>query len=56
MGRRRDDAGFRAPAVDRFLRVTASYAPGLFHCYTVEGLPPTDNDLDIAPPERTPSH
>ena len=46
MRRRRDEAGDLAPAVDRFLRVTDSYAPGLFHCYAVEGLPPTDNDLE----------
>ena len=46
MRRRRDEAGYLAPAVDRFLRVTDSYAPGLFHCYAVEGLPPTDNDLE----------
>jgi hypothetical protein len=46
MRRRRADAGYLAPAIDRFLRVTDSYAPGLFHCYTVAGLPPTDNDLE----------
>ncbi len=43
---RRNDAGLLAPAIDHFLKVTASYAPGLFHCYMVEGLPPTDNDLE----------
>jgi hypothetical protein len=46
MRARRDDAGSLAPAIDRFLRVTDSYAPGLFHCYAVKGLPPTDNDLE----------
>jgi hypothetical protein len=46
MRRRRDEAGYLAPAIDRFLRVTDSYAPGLFHCYAVDGLPPTDNDLE----------
>lgn len=46
MRRRRAEAGYLAPAVDRFLRVTDSYAPGLFHCYAVAGLPPTDNDLE----------
>jgi hypothetical protein len=46
MRRRRDDAGPLAPAIDHFLQVTESYAPGLFHCYTVDGLPPTDNDLE----------
>ncbi len=33
-------------AIDRFLRVSASYGPGLFHCYDVPGLPRTDNDLE----------
>jgi hypothetical protein len=42
----REEAGPLAPAIDRFLKVTDSYAPGLFHCYTVEGLPPTNNDLE----------
>jgi hypothetical protein len=46
MRRRRDDAGPLAPAIDHFLKVTDSYAPGLFHCYAVDGLPPTDNDLE----------
>jgi hypothetical protein len=46
MDTRRAEAGPLAPAIDRFLRVTASYAPGLFHCYAVDGLPPTDNDLE----------
>jgi len=35
-----------APAIDRFLRVTASYWPGLFHCYDLPGLPRTNNDLE----------
>ena len=46
MRERREEAGTLAPAIDHFLRVTASYAPGLFHCYAVEGLPPTNNDLE----------
>lgn len=29
-----------------FLKVTASYEPGLFHCYDVPGLPRTNNDLE----------
>ena len=45
---RRDEAGCLAPAIDHFLHVTASYAPGLFHCYTVDGLPATNNDLEHA--------
>lgn len=42
----RAEAGRLAPAVGHFLKVSASYAPGLFHCYTVAGLPPTNNDLE----------
>ena len=32
--------------LEHFLKVTASYAPGLFHCYDVQGLPRTNNDLE----------
>jgi hypothetical protein len=46
MRARRAEAGPLAPAIDHFLKVTDSYAPGLFHCYAVDGLPPTDNDLE----------
>lgn len=42
----RDQVGPLAPALDRFLRVSASYWPGLFHCYAVPGLPRTNNDLE----------
>ena len=35
-----------APAVAHFRKVTASYAPGLFHCYDVPDLPPTNNALE----------
>lgn len=45
MGRDRGQAGALAGAVDHFLKVTASYRPGLFHCYRVPGLPRTNNDL-----------
>ncbi|MCW2241959.1 hypothetical protein M2351_006604 [Azospirillum canadense] len=43
---RRERAGTLAPAVDHFLKVTASDRPGLFHCYAVSGLPRTNNDLE----------
>ena len=46
MRQHRDTAGVLAPAVDHFLKVTASYWPGLFHCYTVPDLPRTNNDLE----------
>jgi hypothetical protein len=34
------------PAVAHFLKVTASYQPGLFHCYDLADLPRTNNDLE----------
>jgi hypothetical protein len=34
------------PAVAHFLTVSASYWPGLFHCYDIPGLPRTNNDLE----------
>jgi len=46
MARDREKAGALAPAIDRFLKVSRSYWPGLFHCYSVEGLPRTNNDLE----------
>lgn len=39
-------AGNLAAGIDHFLKVTRSYAPGLFHCYDLEGLPRTNNDLE----------
>jgi len=42
----RDQLGALGPAIDRFLRVSESYWPGLFRCYGVPGLPRTDNDLE----------
>ncbi len=35
-----------AGALAHFEKVTRSYWPGLFHCYDVEGLPATNNDLE----------
>jgi hypothetical protein len=34
------------PAVTHFLKVSARYWPGLFHCYDLTGLPRTNNDLE----------
>lgn len=45
----RDDqatVGALQPAVAHFLKVSASYWPGLFHCYDAAGLPRTNNDLE----------
>jgi hypothetical protein len=38
--------GLLAPAIEQFLKVTDSFAPGLFHCYDVSDLPRTNNDLE----------
>lgn len=46
MARDRKQAGKLAPAIDRFLKVSLSYWPGLFHCYSVAGVPRTNNDLE----------
>jgi hypothetical protein len=46
MRQHRDTAGLLAPAGDHFLKVTASYWPGLFHCYSVPDLPRTNNDRE----------
>ena len=32
--------------LEHFLKVHQSYGPGLFHCYDVDGLPRTNNDLE----------
>jgi hypothetical protein len=45
----RDDqatVGTLQPAVAHFLKVSASYWPGLFHCYDIPGLPRTNNGLE----------
>lgn len=34
------------PLLRHFLKVTDSYLPGLFHCYDVPDLPPTNNALE----------
>ena len=39
-------AGTLAPALAPFRKVTRSYWPGLFTCYTVPDLPRTNNDLE----------
>jgi len=45
----RDDqatVGTLQPAIAHFLKVSASYWPGLFHCYDIPGLPRTNNPLE----------
>jgi hypothetical protein len=46
MTRHQTAAGTLAPALAHFRKVTRSYWPGLFACYTVPGLPRTNNDLE----------
>jgi hypothetical protein len=33
-------------AFEHFCHITNNFAPGLFHCYDVKGLPRTNNDLE----------
>jgi hypothetical protein len=33
-------------AIDHFCHITDNFAPGLFHCYDVKGLPRTNNELE----------
>jgi hypothetical protein len=46
MERDKGQAGDLASGIDHLLKVTRSYAPGLFHCYDLAGLPRTNNDLE----------
>jgi hypothetical protein len=44
--KRKDACGRLGEAVERFLKVTRSYRPGLFHYLEVPDLPPTNNGLE----------
>lgn len=46
MSRWQSRAGTLEASIIHFLKVTRSYWSGLFHCYAVEGLPRTNNDLE----------
>jgi hypothetical protein len=46
MSRHAGSAGRLREALERFQKVTRSYWAGLFHCYEVEGLPRTNNELE----------
>jgi hypothetical protein len=46
MTRHHAKAGALTSAVDHFLKVSRSYWPGLFHCYSLPDLPRTNNDLE----------
>lgn len=40
------EAGGLRPGLEHFLKVTASYEPGLFPCYDIADLPRTNNGLE----------
>lgn len=46
VARWRSQTGELASALAHFLKVTRSFWPGLFHCYAIDGLPRTNNDLE----------
>jgi hypothetical protein len=46
MTRQQAAASTLAPALVHFRKVTRSYWPGLYHCYSLPGLPRTNNDLE----------
>ena len=46
MSRCKHKAGSLEPGITHFLKITRSYWSGLFHCYEIEDLPRTNNDLE----------
>lgn len=40
------ELGSLSPAIEHFSHITDNFASGLFHCYAVEGLPRTNNELE----------
>lgn len=46
MARWKTQAGELTAGIEHFLKVTRSYWSGLFHCYDIDGLPRTNNDLE----------
>ena len=46
MQEQKADLGPLAEAIEHFCHITDNFAAGLFHCYDVEGLPRTNNDLE----------
>jgi hypothetical protein len=46
MQERSADLGELSSAIDHFVKITESFAHGLFHCYDVADLPRTNNDLE----------
>jgi len=48
ISRWKSNTGELESAIAHLLKVTRSYWQGLFHCYDIEGLPKTNNDLEQA--------
>jgi hypothetical protein len=46
MQKQKTDMGPLSEAIEHFCHITENFAAGLFHCYDVEGLPRTNNDLE----------
>ncbi len=46
MSAQKQKVGALAESIEHFLKITRSYWSGLFHCYSVDGLPRTNNDLE----------
>lgn len=46
MQRQQAELGPLGEAIAHFCQITHNFAPGLFQCYDVEGLPCTNNDLE----------
>ena len=46
MSDQREKLGSLADSINNVLKITRSYWSGLFHCYRVENLPKTNNDLE----------
>lgn len=46
MQKQKANAGPLGEAIEHFCHITSNFAAGLFHCYDVEGLPRTNNDLE----------
>jgi hypothetical protein len=46
MQQQKTQVGLLGKAIDHFAHITTNFAAGLFHCYEVQGLPRTNNDLE----------
>ena len=46
MQKQKADLGPLGEAIEHFCHITDNFAAGLFHCYDVQGLPRTNNELE----------